>query len=321
VANDGSFLVEDFLGAITSQLDRTQDALALKAVNRPLTYAIKDFSLELKVFVEVDPEGRVRFRSPGANEPGASSVSIGFTTITRPMIEENTVEMSAARTPTLASSGLSDVERQRLERIGVRNTAELQRLRQSAGTDGLARLADIPVDRLRHALTLGRPQIRDVRPVPAPARPSRPPAPPAPPAQVPPPAPPAHGPPPAQVPPPAPPAQGPPPRVPPAPRPPAPRPPAPRPPVAPRPKVVTLPPATRRIEVVGRNLLGPQGAPSVRLGGVPLTVAEADDGRFVVELPPEALGTAATLEVDAQDGEQPLTYEIAPADPWAPVES
>lgn len=290
MAADGSFLVEDFLGAITSQLDRTQDALAYKALNRPLTYAIKDFSLELKVFVDVDPEGRVRFRSPGANEPGASTVSIGFTTITRPMIEENTVEMSAARSPTLAQSGLSEAERQRLERIGVRNAAELQRLRRSAGTDGLARISDIPVDRLKQALALGRPQVRDVRPV-TPPRASAPAGPPA-----------------ATTPAPVPPA---------APRPQAPT----HPPVggAP-PRVVKLPPAARRIEFVGRNLLGPQGPPSVRLGGLPLSVAEAEDGRFVVELPDDAPAMTGTLEIDHDDGEDPITYELATADPWAPVE-
>ena len=304
MAADGSFLVEDFLGAITSQLDRTQDALALKAVNRPLTYAIKDFSLELKVFVDVDPEGRVRFRSPGANEPGASTVTIGFTTITRPMIQENTVAMSAARAPTLAQSGLSDLERQRLERIGVRTTAELQRLRQSAGTDGLARLSDIPLDRLKQALTLGRPQVSDVRPVP-----SRPPAGGRAPAPSPTPAP----------------------TTPPAPTPAPPRPAGPlaphydtrpvtKPPAAGgAPKVVTLPPAARRIEFLGRNLMGADGAPSVRLGGLPLAVEEAEDGRFVVELPADGGATSGTLEIDPQDGGEPITYELATTDPWAPV--
>jgi hypothetical protein len=212
----------------------------------------------------------VRFRSPGANEPGASTVSIGFTTITRPMIEENTVAMAAARAPTLAQSGLSDVERRRLERIGVRTTAELARLRQSAGTEGLSRLADIPVDRLRNALTLGRPQVRDVRPVPT-APPPRPPA-----------------------------AVG-----------PAPGPAAPR--------AVPLPPGARRVELTGRNLLGPAGTPIVRLGGLPLAVSEADDGRLVVDLPDDA--TAGTLEIDHGDGERPQVYELMRTDPWAPVEA
>src|SRR4051812_7907861 len=175
---DGGFLVEDFLGAIASQLDRTQDALAAKAINRPLTYAIKDFTMELKVFVDMDPEGRVRFRSPSANEPGASVVSVGFTTITRPMIEENTIDVKLNRSPSLEAAGLPEADRLRLGRLGVRTPAELKNRGGSAGTDGLPRLAGIPVDRLRTALTFGRPQVGGVRPVPPPRPPVvRPPAP------------------------------------------------------------------------------------------------------------------------------------------------
>jgi len=83
MTGDGSFLVEEFLDAIASQLDRTQDALAFKAVNRPLTYAIKDFNLQLQVFVEMDADGNVRLRSSGPNENGASTISIGLSSRSR----------------------------------------------------------------------------------------------------------------------------------------------------------------------------------------------------------------------------------------------
>jgi hypothetical protein len=295
MAADGAFLVEDFLGAIASQLDRTQDALAIKALNRPLTYAIKDFTMELKVFVDMDPQGRVRFRSSGANEPGASAVHIGFTTITRPMIQENTADLAMSRAPTLTEAGLAEADRLTLERLGVRTTAELRNLGGSAGTDGLSRLAGVPIDRLRAALTFGRPVVRGVRPLPPKPAPSPPPprqATPAPPPPV---------------------VTAPqrPPVTPPAPRPPVrtPRPPAPRAPIL-------VPPATKRLELVGRNLLADGGEPAVRLGGRPLAVAEADDGRLVVELPHD--GAAGTLEVDHGDGEV-TTYELASGDPWAPV--
>jgi hypothetical protein len=278
MAADGAFLVEDFLGAIASQLDRTQDALALKAVNRPLTYAIKDFTMELKVFVDMDQQGQVRFRSPGANEPGASAVHIGFTTITRPMIQENTIAVTQSRGPTLREAGLPEADRLRLERLGVRTTAELRNLGGSAGTEGISRLAGIPLDRLRAALTFGRPVVRDVRPLPPKPAPAPPPvvtAPPQPPK-------------------------------------------TPRPPVAtPRPAPrapIFMPPATKRLELVGRNLLD-GGEPQVRLGGRPLAVAEADDDRVVVELPED--GAAGTLEVDHGDGEV-TRYELASGDPWAP---
>lgn len=167
---DAAFLVEDFLEAITSQLDRTQDALRLKAVNRPLTYAIRDFSMDLKVFVEMGPDGQVRFRATGPNEEGASVVQVGFTTVTRPMIDENTVSLSAVRSPSLDELGLGDDERRRLERLGVRNAAQLARLGRSTGESTVARFAGIPVNRLRSALASGRPSVSGAAPVVAPPR-------------------------------------------------------------------------------------------------------------------------------------------------------
>jgi hypothetical protein len=96
--------------------------------------------------------------------------------------------------------------------------------------------------------------------------------------------------------------------------------PTPRPPVVtpgprPRPPVI-LPPATKRVELVGRNLVGLAGPPDVRLDGRPLAVAEADESRLVVELPDD-VPAAGTLEVDHGDGDV-ATYELAAADPWAP---
>src|ERR1700730_17308176 len=133
MAGEGAFLMEDFLEAIASQLDRAQDALAFKAINRPLTYAIRDFAMALQVFVDLDQEGNVRLRASGPNEVGASTVNIGFTTVTRPMIEENTISLAQTRTPTLAEAGFAPAERRSLERLGVRNTAQLRRLGTSTG--------------------------------------------------------------------------------------------------------------------------------------------------------------------------------------------
>ena len=175
-----SFLVEDFIDSITTQLDRVQDALRIKAVNRPLTYALKDLSLELKVFVELDPRGKVRFRTGGPNEAGASVVHLGFTTITKPMIEENTVSLAASRSPSLEEAGLGEDERRSLERYGVRNVAQLQKLGSTTGIAAVSRLSAVPADRLKAALTLGQPRIDGVRPVkplapqPTPSKPAQP---------------------------------------------------------------------------------------------------------------------------------------------------
>jgi hypothetical protein len=167
-AAPSSFLVEDFINSITVQLDKVQDALRLKAVNRPLTYALKDFSLDLHVFVDLDGNGNVRFRNSAPNETGASTVRLGFTTITKPMIEENTVSLAMTRSPSLDQLGLKPEERSRLEKLGVHNAAQLNNLYHSTSGNAVSRLAEMPIDRLRAALQLGRPQVASVAPAKSP---------------------------------------------------------------------------------------------------------------------------------------------------------
>lgn len=283
----GGFLVEEFLEAVSAQLDRTQDALAAKAKVRPMTFALRDFAIDLQVFVSMDGDGNIRLRSAAPGETGSSTLKLDFTTITRPMIEENTVSLAMAQAPTLTEVGLRPEETRQLERIGVRTVAQLQALRASgAGVDGIARLTEglVPADRLREALRRGRPQLFHVAaapqtaPSPAPEQ--------------------------APVPEPAP-------------------EPTPPPEPAPAAPVLRIGPDATRLQLVGRNLLGDGTTPQVRLGGQPLETADADDDRLVVKLPPQVRSGA--LEIDLGDDET-VRYDLhveqegngRPDDPWAP---
>jgi hypothetical protein len=305
VAGDASFLVEEFINAITTQLDRVQDALRIKSVNRPLTYALRDLTLDLKVFVEMDNQGNVRFRASGPNEEGSSVVKLGFTTITRPMIEENTISMAAARSTPLDELGLSPEEKNKLERVGVSNVAQLERLNQSAGTKAVARLSDVSIERLRHAITQGQPALRGVVAVPQPASPPRTAAPVTPPDAT------APTPPPKR---PAPVAQ-----------------PRPGPPARFKPELARIPaspgvirrePGTRKLRLLGQNLLNQEELPEVLLNNRRLSVTAADQDHLEIEIPQE--GESGTLEVHMPDGEvHSFTLGAAPAemDPWSPQEN
>jgi len=329
------FLVEDFITSITTQLDRVQDALRLKAVNRPLTYALKELHLELKVFVDMDAQGHVMLRAAGPNEAGASTLAMDFTTITKPMIEENTISLAATRSTPLDNLGLKPEEQMRLERLGVTNLAQLDRLNGSTGVSTVARMAAMPVERLRQALVAGRPQLGPVA-APAPRPPMAAPPPPvvAAPAPVPTPRPPVV-----------------------SPRPPMfnPRtlPSRPLPGTVLRPRlgqlladdgvaepqslaagedavaagVLEVAPGTRRLTLPGRNLQHEDYPPSARLNGEALEIAEVDDDRLVVLLPHGFQPGA--LEVGLGD-EPPQCFalvhplHLAPeqasaGDPWAPA--
>jgi len=284
---DSSFLVEDFINAITSQLDRVQDALRVKAVNRPLTYALKDLTLELKVFVDMDTQGNVRFRTSGPNESGSSVVHLGFTTITKPMIEENTISLAATRSASLDEIGLEQDEKERLEqRLGVRNLAQLQKLGASTGMTTVARLADLSLDRLKQALAAGSPRVTVVQPQPSPQQPPPKPKPPV------------FVPPRTAVPPFVPPQVG------------VKRPPAFTPPPAtlnPTP-TIRVAPGTSRLNLLGAHLMGETGPASVKLNGEVLSIAEADNDKLVVEMPTKP--ASGSLEVHLPDGNV-VSYQLA----------
>ena len=129
-----AFPVEDFVQAFTAQLDRAQDLLALKArTGRPLTFALKDLSVDLHVFWEADPSGRMLMRHADANEAGASTLHFNFTTITKAMAEENSVAMGAdddARPlkDLPAAASIDEPTRRRLEWAGVNTVGQLRRL-------------------------------------------------------------------------------------------------------------------------------------------------------------------------------------------------
>ncbi len=154
-ATSRAFPVEEFLQALTAQLDRAQDALALKVsgTSRPLTWALKDLSLDLHVFVEVTDTGSVLWRSAGPNEQGASTVHLELTTITRPMVEENSFAFHEDADPRpldqlRAAAPLDPEDARKLEWMGVRTVGQLRRLDPVQ----VQAVMNIPVGRLRAAL-------------------------------------------------------------------------------------------------------------------------------------------------------------------------
>jgi len=114
-------------------------------------------SLDLRAFVQVvDDDVFVRPSSPGDTE--ASTIKLTLTTITRSMVEENAVDFKAEEPQFTLREALqghmSDEDQRRLERIGVRTVEQLTELRKTAGTDVVARLARMPVNRLQQALMI-----------------------------------------------------------------------------------------------------------------------------------------------------------------------
>jgi hypothetical protein len=171
--NENGVPLEVFIQALTSQLDRAQDALRLKAsAERPLTFAVKDLTLDLRSHLDMSGSV-VRIRPAGPGEPQASTIRLSLTTITRPMIEENTVQLAAEPDePTLKEvlgTDVSEEEKEdfqrRLEWAGIHTVSQLRDLRERSTPELLERVTQLPVHRLRAALMkASEPRITRITP-------------------------------------------------------------------------------------------------------------------------------------------------------------
>lgn len=159
--------IEQFIQALTTQLDRAQNAMAMKAENLdlPLTFAVKDLSLDLRAHVDV-VKSEVRIRPAGPADQTASTLHLTLTTITRPMIRENAKSLSFDESQTqLNDADLTDEEQTRLEWAGIHTIDQLQKLSDTGKGKEVERVASLPVDRLRQALARASvPQVHRIEP-------------------------------------------------------------------------------------------------------------------------------------------------------------
>jgi hypothetical protein len=168
---DPGLPVEVFIQALTTQLDRAQEAMAVKARNRglPLTFAVKDISLNLRAHIDFVGSA-VRIRPAGPGDTAASVLQLDLTTITEPTIVENTPRTTVAPgTPSIREAfgdDLSEDEERRLEWAGITNVAQLKELERTGTEAVVERVAQLPVERLRRALArAAQPRVRRVLPV------------------------------------------------------------------------------------------------------------------------------------------------------------
>lgn len=168
-ALDTTLPLEHFIQAVQSQLDNAQTAMAMKArnLNLPLTFAIKDITLDLRAHVEF-ARSEIRIRPAGPSDPEASQFHLVFTAITRPMIEENAIAFSDDphdQPLDALKDQLTDDERRRLEWSGVRTVSKLRELQAQGADRTVERITGLSADRLRQALARTEaPLIADVSP-------------------------------------------------------------------------------------------------------------------------------------------------------------
>src|SRR4051812_40482962 len=95
-----SWNLEDFVDSLVVELDKTRETLAVKAINKPLTYTVKDMSMDLNIFPTYDGDV-VKFITAQPGQQGASKVTIQLGSITDQQVRATSKALSGKKDVTL----------------------------------------------------------------------------------------------------------------------------------------------------------------------------------------------------------------------------
>lgn len=123
-----SWNLESFLDSLIVELDKARETLAIKAINKPLTYAVKDISLDLQLFPTYDGDN-VKFITAQAGQAGASKVSIQLGSITDQQVRETSrVPVTKNDIGIESIEGLDEPTKKKLKKIGVSSVNDLEKM-------------------------------------------------------------------------------------------------------------------------------------------------------------------------------------------------
>lgn len=121
--------LESFIDALVVELDQARETLAVKSVNRPLSYAVKDVSLDLQIFPTYQG-GDVRFRTAEPGQEGSSSITLQLASITDQQIRATSKPPPDKDDLPIEKSSLDSETQQQLKKLGLRSVKDIEKLEE-----------------------------------------------------------------------------------------------------------------------------------------------------------------------------------------------
>jgi hypothetical protein len=135
--------LEDFVDSLVVELDKTREILAVKAINRPLSYSVKELALDLNIFPTYDGDS-VKFITAQPGQEGASKVSIQLGSITDQQVRATTKTPSAKGDINIEDIDLDKSTKKKLRSMGVSSVSDLKQVEQK--NVDLKRVTDSEID-------------------------------------------------------------------------------------------------------------------------------------------------------------------------------
>jgi hypothetical protein len=122
------FRIEPFIDALVVELDKTRETLAVKAINKPLSYTVKDMALDLQIFPTYDGD-QVMFTAARPGEQGSSKITIQLSSITDQQVRATSkAPVTNKDDIKIDNINVDDNTKKTLRKIGVTSVSDLEDL-------------------------------------------------------------------------------------------------------------------------------------------------------------------------------------------------
>lgn len=124
---NSAWQLEDFVDSLVVELDKTRETLAVKAINKPLSYTVRELALDLNIFPSYDGE-QISFVTAQPGQQGASKVTIQLGTITDQQVRATTKVPAAKNEINIAEIDIDPKTRKQLRKFGVTSAEDIKEI-------------------------------------------------------------------------------------------------------------------------------------------------------------------------------------------------
>lgn len=119
--------LEDFVDSLVIDLDKTRETLAVKAINKPLSYTVKELALDLNIFPSYDGD-RVKFITAQPGQQGASKVTIQLGSITDQQVRATSKIPGGRNDLNIDDIQIDKSTKKQLRKLGVSSVDDLKQI-------------------------------------------------------------------------------------------------------------------------------------------------------------------------------------------------
>ncbi len=127
VTDNTSWSLESFLDSLVLELDKARETLAVKAINKPLTYTVKDLSLDLQIFPSFNGED-VKFLTAQPGQIGSSKISVQLASITDQQVRATSKKISTKEDLSIDAADIDEDTKKALRKVGVTSMNDLKEI-------------------------------------------------------------------------------------------------------------------------------------------------------------------------------------------------